>query len=63
MNSLDTSTLGWSPGLLGAYITWNVNIVFDAVSFCVLYYQSLTFLIASLTEFLLWGLSSTVSPT
>ena len=21
MNSLDTSTLGWSPGLLGAYIT------------------------------------------
>ena len=25
MNSLDTSTLGWSPGLLGAYITWNVS--------------------------------------
>ena len=42
MNSLLTSTDGWSPGLLGAYIT---------------------FLIASLTEFLLWGLSSAVSPT
>ena len=42
MNSLLTSTDGWSPGLLGAYIT---------------------FLMASLTEFLLCGLSSAVSPT
>ena len=59
MNSFDTSTLGWSPGLLGAYITCGkARLVFNYLK-----PDGDTFLIASLTEFLLWGLSSTVSPT
>ena len=59
MNSFDTSTLGWSPGLLGAYITCGMTrLVFNYLK-----PDGDTFLIASLTEFLLWGLSSTVSPT
>ena len=60
MNSFDTSTLGWSPGLLGAYITCRIA---RLVVFNYLKPDGDTFLIASLTEFLLWGLSSTVSPT
>ena len=69
MNSLDTSTLGWSPGLLGAYITqrrgfYQMWICFYDPNVPIYPRESfLTFLIASLTEFRLWGLSSTVSPT
>ena len=84
---LFTSTLGWSPGLLGAYITCTVhmsnyqnssspgllNTMWQAQSNHLLkiitikdnisYWAKRTFLMASRTEFLLCGLSSTVSPT